>query len=225
MERIRKYFYKDGFTLMETIERDKRNVPFSFLYYTDGNKHVRTYMACYDGEQYTNCQREQNGNVTVIFKNHDLGIGPLVCEKTFYTPTDFGMVKRCEVCKHPVILTFDAEHHCDIPITTDTCRYRGEIDHIPTNYATAILSLSREKTEQQSLCITRLSANMYYLYAVESTEPLEFEVYNAGGGLINGCITGSTTIGITSDRPRTVQYVLVPKSSNTWRFSIQVINI
>ena len=88
MERIRKYFYKDGFTLMETIEREKRNVPFSFLYYTDGNKHVRTYMACYDGEQYTNCQREQNGNVTVIFKNHDLGIGPLVCEKTFYTPTD-----------------------------------------------------------------------------------------------------------------------------------------
>lgn len=224
MERLKKYYYKDGFTLMETIEHAKRNVPFSFLYYTEGNKHVRSYMACYDGEQYTNCQREADGSVTVIFKNHELGIGPLVCEKTFYTPTDYGTVKRYEVSKYPVILTFDAEHKCDIPICTDTLRYRGEIDYVPINYATAISLLPREKTEEQNLGITRLSANKYYLYAIESNEPVEFEVYNVGGGIINGCITGSTTIGITSDRPRIVQYVLIPKSSKIWRFSIQVIN-
>ena len=57
-------------------------MPFRLKFYT--NAPSRAFVACYDGETYTNCHLRDDGRLCVAFDNHGLGLGKLMLEPTFY---------------------------------------------------------------------------------------------------------------------------------------------
>lgn len=74
--------YESDFKLTEKAEDGFANVPFRFVYSVNSG----TYTASYDGEKYTNCKRNEDGSVTVIFNNHGLGVGKLKVRREFFIP-------------------------------------------------------------------------------------------------------------------------------------------
>lgn len=55
--------------------QDITAAPFELVFYT--KKAVRTYIAKYDGKEYTHCYPSPDGGVVVVFDNHKLGIGQM----------------------------------------------------------------------------------------------------------------------------------------------------
>lgn len=224
MNNYTKYHYKDDFTLVENCADDDYSVPFSFCYYADGRKD-KCFTAGYDGEKYVNCMPNDNGGgITVVFKDHGMAIGTLVCEKTFFVTTPHGIERHTAKCEHPIMLTFGTTHLCDTPVCGTVYRYRGEVDSIPEDFRAAILRLPREETREKALGVTRVNAEKYYLYAVQSDEPIGMEILYGGGGLVEGYESGTVTLedGDGDGEGKTYYYVLVPKASRPWSFIIQV---
>lgn len=76
--------YESDFKLTEKAEDGFANVPFRFVYSVNSG----TYTASYDGDKYTNCKRNEDGSVTVIFNNHGLGVGKLKVRREFFVPDE-----------------------------------------------------------------------------------------------------------------------------------------
>lgn len=82
-----KIYCKSDFKLVEKIDERFAKAPFSFVYKTTG---TNGYRAAFDGTTYTNCKRNDDGSITVVFNNHGLGIGKLKVRREFFIPdTDF----------------------------------------------------------------------------------------------------------------------------------------
>jgi len=82
----RKVNYKNYFELNEHSGKDLYNVPFEFKYYVDSEPSM-LYIASFDGATYHNCMYSRDSNtLTVFFENQELGLGQLLCEKTFHMP-------------------------------------------------------------------------------------------------------------------------------------------
>lgn len=69
---------KSDFKIKETIERADVSIPFVYSYFVYSNK---KYVASFDGEKYVNCHRNDDDSITVIFDNHNLGVGALKVER------------------------------------------------------------------------------------------------------------------------------------------------
>lgn len=82
--------YESDFKIIEGF-KDKSPIttaPFRFSYYTKMSK--RTYVAEYDGSNYTNCKPTDDGRIVVAFDNHKLGMGVLNVKREFFlTDKDF----------------------------------------------------------------------------------------------------------------------------------------
>lgn len=82
--------YESDFKIIEGF-KDKSPIttaPFRFSYYTKMSK--RTYVAEYDGLNYTNCKPTDDGRIVVAFDNHKLGMGVLNVKREFFlTDKDF----------------------------------------------------------------------------------------------------------------------------------------
>lgn len=77
--------YESDFKLTETTEQQRfADVPFEFVYSTNSG----TYTASYDGTTYTNCKRNEDCSVTVIFNKHGLGVGKLKVRREFFVPDE-----------------------------------------------------------------------------------------------------------------------------------------
>jgi hypothetical protein len=76
--------YESDFKLTEKTEKRFADVPFEFVYSTNSG----TYTASYDGEAYTNCKRNEDGSITIIFNKHGLGVGRLKVRREFFIPDD-----------------------------------------------------------------------------------------------------------------------------------------
>lgn len=75
---MKKVNYLSDFKLKETTERVDTSVPFVFSYYVSPTKR---YEASFDGNEYKNCFRNDDGSITVVFQNHDLNAGKLKVER------------------------------------------------------------------------------------------------------------------------------------------------
>ena len=79
--------YKSDFQIIESTENIDTSTPFRFIYKTSSNN---TYEASYNGFEYYNCKREQDGSLRIIFSNHNLKYGILLVERNYYlTNADF----------------------------------------------------------------------------------------------------------------------------------------
>jgi hypothetical protein len=88
-------YYESDFKINEKFAREELvSVPFKYTYYT-----TRKYEASWDGKDgYKNCKREKDGNITVIFNSHGLGIGKLKVRREYFIPDiDFADGVRNEI--------------------------------------------------------------------------------------------------------------------------------
>lgn len=77
MSTYNKFYYKTDFVQIVSVA-DNAVLPFTLTYFTveGGN----TFVASFDGTKYTNCQRQSDGSILVIFDSHNLECGRLKCE-------------------------------------------------------------------------------------------------------------------------------------------------
>lgn len=81
--------YQSDFKLNEVSESVDLSTPFKFSYYTTSFSSNRI-TASFDGENYTNCRRLEDGSLLVIFDNHRLGVGRLAVRREYFlTDSDF----------------------------------------------------------------------------------------------------------------------------------------
>lgn len=73
--------YQSDFKLIETAERTDLTVPFIFSYFVHPN---RKYVASFNGTEYKNCIRAEDGSLAVIFDKHGLGPGRLKVERQYW---------------------------------------------------------------------------------------------------------------------------------------------
>ena len=74
-------FFKTDFRITEHSEVGY-GVPFRFAYFTSSPS--RAFVASYDGNVFTNCHIDGNGDLCVAFDDHHMGIGTLMVERTYY---------------------------------------------------------------------------------------------------------------------------------------------
>lgn len=72
--------YKSDFKINESSETVAMEVPFVFSYYVFDNK---KYVVSFDGHNYVNCERKEDGSLDVIFNQPDFGIGHLKVERKY----------------------------------------------------------------------------------------------------------------------------------------------
>jgi hypothetical protein len=72
--------YKSDFKINEKSETVALEVPFVFSYYVFDSK---KYVVSFDGHNYVNCERKEDGSLDVIFNQPDFGIGHLKVERKY----------------------------------------------------------------------------------------------------------------------------------------------
>lgn len=72
--------YKSDFKINESSETVAMEVPFVFSYYVFDNK---KYVVSFDGHNYVNCERKEDGSLDVIFNQPEFGIGHLKVERKY----------------------------------------------------------------------------------------------------------------------------------------------
>ena len=72
--------YKSDFKINEKSETIALEVPFVFSYYVFDSK---KYVVSFDGHNYVNCERKEDGSLDVIFNKPEFGIGHLKVERKY----------------------------------------------------------------------------------------------------------------------------------------------
>lgn len=103
-------------------------------------------------------------------------------------------------------------------------RYRGAVSTAPTqtNILTVIQGLSKDLSTATTQSQTTLAGGSYYVFAVKGTPNLV--VHNAkSGGVVDSYAKGTISVPQENDKNKTntYSYIVVPKSSNTWYFTIE----
>ena len=78
---MKKVNYLSDFKLKETTERVDTSVPFVFSYFVFPTKR---YEVSFDGNEYKNCFRNDDGSITVVFQDHGLDAGKLKVERKWF---------------------------------------------------------------------------------------------------------------------------------------------
>lgn len=71
---------KSDFKINESSETVAMEVPFVFSYYVFDSK---KYVVSFDGHNYVNCERKEDGSLDVIFNQPEFGIGHLKVERKY----------------------------------------------------------------------------------------------------------------------------------------------
>lgn len=92
--------------------------PFRFVYYTSG---ATTYEASYLDGEYKNCVLMGDGSLKVIFEDHGLAPGRLMCRKEYYlADSDFADGERKQVVLTPTDTFLLAADDVDVSVEMDT---------------------------------------------------------------------------------------------------------
>ena len=104
----KKIFYQSDFRLVEQSDAGFE-VPFKFTYYTANPK--QSWVATYDGHEYTNCEVDGDGRLCVGFDDHKLGVGTLMVERRYYLTDEHYQSGICDevIEPTPVIIKEEVE--------------------------------------------------------------------------------------------------------------------
>ncbi len=79
--------YQSDFKLTEESTLIGDFTPFRFTYYTPQSV---GYEASFDGTRYTNCSRQDDGSLLMVFDNHHFNVGKLSVKREFFlSDSDF----------------------------------------------------------------------------------------------------------------------------------------
>jgi len=104
----KKIFYQSDFRLVEQSDAGF-GVPFKFTYYTANPK--QSWVASYDGHEYTNCEVDGDGRLCIGFDDHKLGVGTLMVERRYYLTDEHYQSGICDevIEPTPVIIKEEVE--------------------------------------------------------------------------------------------------------------------
>ena len=104
----KKIFYQTDFRLVEQSDAGF-GVPFKFTYYTANPK--QSWVASYDGHEYTNCEVDGDGRLCIGFDDHKLGVGTLMVERRYYLTDEHYQSGICDevIEPTPVIIKEEVE--------------------------------------------------------------------------------------------------------------------
>ena len=101
-------FFKTDFAITEKSEAGY-GVPFRFKYYTASPS--RAFVASFDGNTYTNCHLGDDGNLCIGFDDHNMGLGTLMVERTYYLNNSCYVSGVCDerIAPTPVVIEEEGE--------------------------------------------------------------------------------------------------------------------
>ena len=101
-------FFKTDFAITEKSEAGY-GVPFRFKYYTASPS--RAFVASFDGNTYTNCHLDDDGNLCIGFDDHNMGLGTLMVERTYYLNNSCYVSGVCDerIAPTPVVIEEEGE--------------------------------------------------------------------------------------------------------------------
>ena len=101
-------FYKTDFAITEKSEAGY-GVPFRFKYYTASPS--RAFVASFDGNTYHNCHLDDDGNLCIGFDDHNMGLGTLMVERTYYLNNSCYVSGVCDerIAPTPVVIEEEGE--------------------------------------------------------------------------------------------------------------------
>lgn len=101
-------FFKTDFAITEKSEAGY-GVPFRFKYYTASPS--RAFVASFDGNTYTNCHLDEDGNLCIGFDDHNMGLGTLMVERTYYLNNSCYVSGVCDerIAPTPVVIEEEGE--------------------------------------------------------------------------------------------------------------------
>lgn len=102
-------FYRTDFMITEHSEVGYA-VPFRFRYYAASPS--RYFEASFDGNNYTNCHLDDQGNLVIGFDDHNLGCGTLMVARTYYLNNANYADGVCDeaITPAPVVIEEEDEH-------------------------------------------------------------------------------------------------------------------
>lgn len=114
MAKIEYVNYLSDFKILESC-KSKNLLPFVWIYKGGGGNE---YSASFNGKEYKNCIKVSDDKILVLFKNHNLGIGPVsVFRKWIIRDTDFSDDKRVEWSEEPTNIVLGHYSTADTVIT------------------------------------------------------------------------------------------------------------
>ena len=101
-------FFKTDFAITEKSEAGY-GVPFRFKYFTASPS--RAFVASFDGNTYTNCHLDDDGNLCIGFDDHNMGLGTLMVERTYYLNNSCYVSGVCDerIAPTPVVIEEEGE--------------------------------------------------------------------------------------------------------------------
>lgn len=101
-------FFKTDFAITEKSEAGY-GVPFRFKYYTASPS--RAFVASFDGNEYHNCHLDDDGNLCIGFDDHNMGLGTLMVERTYYLNNSCYVSGVCDerIAPAPVVIEEEGE--------------------------------------------------------------------------------------------------------------------
>lgn len=132
----KKIFYQSDFRLVEQSDAGF-GVPFKFTYYTANPK--QSWVATYDGHEYTNCEVDGDGRLCIGFDDHKLGVGTLMVERRYYLTDEHYQTDICDevIEPTPVIIKEDedgVEVEMNVVLGFDGCTAPTITGEIPPYY-------------------------------------------------------------------------------------------
>lgn len=132
----KKIFYQGDFRLVETSDAGF-GVPFKFTYYTANPK--QSWVATFDGHEYTNCELDGDGNLCIGFDDHHLGVGTLMVERRYYLTDEHYQSGICDevIEPTPVIIKEEedgVEVEMNVVLGFDGCTAPTITGEIPPYY-------------------------------------------------------------------------------------------
>ena len=101
-------FFKTDFAITEKSEAGY-GVPFRFKYFTASPS--RAFVASFDGNEYHNCHLDDDGNLCIGFDDHNMGLGTLMVERTYYLNNSCYVSGVCDerIAPAPVVIEEEGE--------------------------------------------------------------------------------------------------------------------
>ena len=101
-------FFKTDFAITEKSEAGY-GVPFRFKYFTASPS--RAFVASFDGNEYHNCHLDEDGNLCIGFDDHNMGLGTLMVERTYYLNNSCYVSGVCDerIAPTPVVIEEEGE--------------------------------------------------------------------------------------------------------------------
>lgn len=133
-------YFKSDFTVILASEAQWGGCPFRLSFFTASPS--RSFVACFDGENYHNCRLLEDGRLEVAFNQKDgnvqtlMGIGTLMCAPEFYLDNE---AFRDHVCNQfvkpfPVVCISELGDECQVSLSLNGASTLTTVGTLPAFY-------------------------------------------------------------------------------------------